>query len=150
MTTINQIKSLMKSGDIVGAEALCKQALEADPDNAELKMRYGICRELLNPGPPPKKPRKGIGCIEIVVLLVLFLVVIVVSVIMFGNSIHDQLRVMVGPGGIILRKPPTSVETTTADRDLTMANADPTKDPSSSVRRRDAVTTQGEDSNETH
>ena len=37
----------MKSGDVAGAEALCRKALEADPDNAEIKMRYGICRELL-------------------------------------------------------------------------------------------------------
>lgn len=47
MTTIDEIKSLMKSGDVAGAEALCRKALEADPDNAEIKMRYGICRELL-------------------------------------------------------------------------------------------------------
>ena len=47
MTTLDQIKSLMKSGDIAGAEALCRKELEADPHNAELKMRYGICRELL-------------------------------------------------------------------------------------------------------
>ena len=47
MTTLDQIKSMMKSGDIAGAEALCKQALEADPANAELKMRYGLCRQLL-------------------------------------------------------------------------------------------------------
>lgn len=44
---IDQIKSLIKSGDIAGAAALCKQALEADPANAELKMRYGLCRQLL-------------------------------------------------------------------------------------------------------
>lgn len=47
MTPVEEIKSLLKSGDIAGAEALCKKTLESDPDNAELKMRYGICRELL-------------------------------------------------------------------------------------------------------
>lgn len=47
MTPVEEIKSLLKSGGIAGAEALCKKALEADPDSAELKMRYGIYRELL-------------------------------------------------------------------------------------------------------
>jgi hypothetical protein len=46
MTDPDQIKSLMKSGDVAGAEALCRKALEADPDNAWLKRRYGICRRL--------------------------------------------------------------------------------------------------------
>ena len=45
MTTIDQIKSLMKSGDIAGAEALCKKALEADPRRVpilELAARLGM------------------------------------------------------------------------------------------------------------
>ena len=46
MTTLDEIKSLMKSGDIAGAEALCRKALEADPDNIWLKRRYGICRRM--------------------------------------------------------------------------------------------------------
>lgn len=46
MTTTDQIKSLMKSGDIAGAEALCKKALETHPDDAWLKRRYGMCRRL--------------------------------------------------------------------------------------------------------
>ena len=36
----------MKSGDIAGAEALCKQALETHPDDVWLKRRYGMCRRL--------------------------------------------------------------------------------------------------------
>jgi hypothetical protein len=46
MIPIDQIKSLMKSGDIAGAEALCKQALETHPDDVWLKRRYGMCRRL--------------------------------------------------------------------------------------------------------
>ena len=44
MIPVDQIKSLMKSGDIAGAEALCRKALETHPDDAWLKRRYGMCR----------------------------------------------------------------------------------------------------------
>lgn len=44
--SVAQIKSLFKSGDIAGAEALCKQALETHPDDVWLKRRYGMCRRL--------------------------------------------------------------------------------------------------------
>ncbi len=46
MTTIDEIKSLLKSGDVAGAEALCRKALEATPDEAQLKMLFGTCRQL--------------------------------------------------------------------------------------------------------
>jgi hypothetical protein len=46
MTTTDQIKSLLKSGDVAGAEALCRKALEATPDDAQLKMLFGTCRQL--------------------------------------------------------------------------------------------------------
>ena len=41
-----QIKTLLQSGDAAGAEALCRKALGADPDNAQLKMLFGKCRHL--------------------------------------------------------------------------------------------------------
>lgn len=43
MTTLDQIKSLMKSGDIAGAEALCRQALEEEPGNSTLKFLREAC-----------------------------------------------------------------------------------------------------------
>ena len=46
MIPIDQIKALTKSGDFAGAEALCKKALEAHPDDVWLKRRYGMCRRL--------------------------------------------------------------------------------------------------------
>ncbi len=46
MTTIDQIKTLLQSGDVAGAEALCRKALETHPDDAQLKMLFGLCRQL--------------------------------------------------------------------------------------------------------
>lgn len=45
--TIEEIKSLMKSGDIAGAEAAAQELLTVEPDNAEAQMLYGTCRQLL-------------------------------------------------------------------------------------------------------
>ncbi len=46
MTIVDEIKSLMKSGAVAGAEALCRKALETHPDDAQLKMLFGLCRQL--------------------------------------------------------------------------------------------------------
>ena len=46
MTILATIKSLLKSGDVAGAEALCRKALETHPDDAQLKMLFGLCRQL--------------------------------------------------------------------------------------------------------
>lgn len=44
--TIDGIKSLLKSGDIAGAEAAAQELLAADPDNVQAMMLYGTCRQL--------------------------------------------------------------------------------------------------------
>ena len=43
MTSLDQIKSLMKSGDVAGAEELCRKALEEDPGNSTLKFLREAC-----------------------------------------------------------------------------------------------------------
>ena len=44
---VDEIKVLLKSGDIAGAEAAAKAGLENDKDNFRLLMLYGTCRQLL-------------------------------------------------------------------------------------------------------
>ena len=44
--TIEDIKSLMKSGDIAGAETAAQELLTSEPDSAEAQMLYGTCRQL--------------------------------------------------------------------------------------------------------
>ena len=44
--TIEDIKSLMKSGDVAGAEAAAQELLTAEPDNDQAMMLYGTCRQL--------------------------------------------------------------------------------------------------------
>ena len=44
--TIEEIKSLMKSGDIAGAEAAAQELLTTEPDNVQAMMLYGTCRQL--------------------------------------------------------------------------------------------------------
>ena len=44
--TIEDIKSLMKSGDIAGAETAAQELLAAEPDNVQAMMLYGTCRQL--------------------------------------------------------------------------------------------------------
>ena len=44
---VDEVKSLMRSGDVAGAEGAVKELLAAEPDNAEAQMLYGTCRHLL-------------------------------------------------------------------------------------------------------
>ena len=44
--TIEDIKSLMKSGDVAGAEAAAQELLTAEPDNLQSMILYGTCRQL--------------------------------------------------------------------------------------------------------
>ena len=44
--TIDDIKSLLKSGDVAGAEAAAQELLTAEPDNVQAMMLYGTCRQL--------------------------------------------------------------------------------------------------------
>lgn len=46
MSPIDQVKSLLRSGDTAGAEALCRKALEAAPDDARLSLYLATCRRL--------------------------------------------------------------------------------------------------------
>ena len=43
---VDEIKVLLKSGDIAGAEAAAKAGLENDQDNVRLLILYGTCRQL--------------------------------------------------------------------------------------------------------
>ena len=43
---IDEIKTMMRTGDIAGAEAAAKSALENDPDNVRLLILFGSCRQL--------------------------------------------------------------------------------------------------------
>lgn len=44
---VDEVKSLMRSGDVAGAEGAVKELLAAEPDNAEAQMLYGTCHHLL-------------------------------------------------------------------------------------------------------
>lgn len=44
--TIEEIKSLMKSGDFAGAEAAAQELLTAEPNNVQAMILYGTCRQL--------------------------------------------------------------------------------------------------------
>lgn len=44
--SIDDIKTLLKSGDIAGAEAAAQELLAAEPDNVQAMMFYGTCRQL--------------------------------------------------------------------------------------------------------
>ena len=44
---IDEIKTLLKSGDVAGAGAAAQELLAAEPDNAAAQMLYGTCRHLL-------------------------------------------------------------------------------------------------------
>ena len=65
VTTLDQIKSLMKSGDVAGAEALCRKALEVEPGNGAVKIYHDLCLSRLRKSggavrpaaiPPPAEP----------------------------------------------------------------------------------------------
>lgn len=43
---IEEIRNLMKSGDVAGAETAAQELLTADPDNVQALMLYGTCRQL--------------------------------------------------------------------------------------------------------
>ena len=43
---IDEIKQMIKAGDVAGAEAASKAALENDPDNVRLLIVFGTCRQL--------------------------------------------------------------------------------------------------------
>ena len=44
---IDEIKTLLKSGDVAGAEVAVQKLLAAEPDNVQAMMLYGTCRHLL-------------------------------------------------------------------------------------------------------
>lgn len=120
MTTIDEIKSLMKSGDVAGAEALCRKALEKDQDNAVVKMLYATCRnlqgdeetfrrimleiapqmEVMAKADPDCEAAKlwrksGAVLMEYVVLGVLIVAAVIGGVVIFGEQIQD--RYLYGP-----------------------------------------------------
>ena len=105
----------MKSGDIVGAESLCREALEADPEDVSVRFLQATCRRLLgdeetfrdivldiapkmeaivrdNPDSDAARLWRQSGAVlmEYVVLGVLIVAVIVGTVIMFGDKIKDN------------------------------------------------------------
>lgn len=43
---IDEIKALMKSGDVAGAESAAQKLLAAEPENVQAMMLYGTCRQL--------------------------------------------------------------------------------------------------------
>ena len=43
---IEEIKSLLKSGDVARAESAAQELLAAEPDSVQAMMLYGICRQL--------------------------------------------------------------------------------------------------------
>ena len=43
---IDEIKKLLAAGDVAGAEAAAKAALETEPDNVRLMIVFGTCRQL--------------------------------------------------------------------------------------------------------
>lgn len=43
---IEEIKQLLKSGDVAGAESAAQKLLVAEPDNVQALMLYGACRQL--------------------------------------------------------------------------------------------------------
>ena len=120
MTTLDQIKSLMKSGDIAGAEALCRQALEANPEDVAVRFLFATCRRLLGDEETfrdimldiaPKMEaivrddpdsdtarlwrKSGAVLMEYVVLGVLIVAALAGTVLYFGQQIRNSFRVMV-------------------------------------------------------
>lgn len=120
MTTLDQIKSLMKSGDIAGAEALCRKALEANPEDVSVRFLFATCRRLLgdeetfrdilldiapkmetivrdNPDSDAARlwRKSGAVLMEYVVLGVLVVAAMVGTVVYFGQQIRNSFKVMV-------------------------------------------------------
>ena len=44
--TNDEIKNLLRSGDVAGAEAAAQELLATEPDNVQAMMLYGTCRQL--------------------------------------------------------------------------------------------------------
>lgn len=72
MTTFDQVKSLLKSGDVVGAEALCRKALEENPGDAKIKFLLTAIegRKRLRGGgtaaePPPRDEPETVETVEL-------------------------------------------------------------------------------------
>ena len=47
MKTLNEIKQMMVAGETAKADASLKELLAAEPENLQVKMLYGACRQLL-------------------------------------------------------------------------------------------------------
>ena len=119
MTTLDQIKSLMKSGDVAGAEALCTKALEENPEDVAVRFLYATCRRLLGDEETfrdimldiaPKMEvivrddpdsdaarlwrKSGAVLMEYVVLGVLVVAAATGIVFWYGGQIHNQLEAM--------------------------------------------------------
>ena len=115
MTNTDLIKSLLKSGDVVGAETMCRKALENDPDDMRLALYLATCRRLqgdeaefrrimLDIAPKMEALQKsdpdceaarlwrksGAVLMEYVVLGVLLVSAVVGGVVMFGDQIRDR------------------------------------------------------------
>jgi hypothetical protein len=115
MNDFAQIKSLLKSGDITGAEALCRRALEDDPDDMRLAFYLATCcrlqgdeaefrRIMLDIAPKMEALQKsdpdceaarlwrksGAVLMEYVVLGVLVVAAVVGGVLIFGERIQDR------------------------------------------------------------
>lgn len=115
MEHLEQIKSILKSGDIAGAEVLCRMALEDDPDDVRLTLYLATCRRLqgdeeefrrimLDIAPKMEAIQRedpdceaaklwrksGAVLMEYVVLGVLLVSAVVGGVVMFGDQIRDR------------------------------------------------------------
>lgn len=119
MGVIDEIKTLMKSGDAAEAEALCRKALELVPDDARLSLYLATCRRLqgdeaefrrimldiapkmealLQEDPDCDAARlwrkSGAVLMEYVVLGVLVVAAIVGGIIVVGKGIRKQFEAM--------------------------------------------------------
>lgn len=76
MTTIDQIKTLLQSGDVAGAEALCRKALEENPGDAKLgfllaaiegrkRLQVGGLVAGIEAEPPPAEEPETVETVEL-------------------------------------------------------------------------------------
>ena len=119
MEHLEQIKSILKSGDIAGAEVLCRMALEDDPDDVRLTLYLATCRRLqgdeeefrrimLDIAPKMEAIQRedpdceaaklwrkaGAVLMEYVVLGVLVVAAATGIVIWYGRQLHDHFEAM--------------------------------------------------------